>query len=182
QGFVGVGGSAFLRQIKNADDATVDGTEVTARFELQRLLPDSWQGGWRDFVYMQANATLIDSEVQLDGRGLETRSQRPLQGQADEVYNLQIGYDGELHDIDLSYNHVGERLQIAGVQGQPDVYEEPADKLDLNYSYWLNDSWKFKFKGGNLLDSKIELTQGGEIYRAYREGRSYSVSVSWTFE
>lgn len=182
QGFVGVGGSAFLRQIKNADDATVTGTEITSRFDLYRLLPESWQGGWADFIYVQANAAFIDSEVQLDGQGLETSAQRPLQGQADEVYNLQVGYDGELHDLDVSYNYVGERLQIAGVQGQPDVYEEPSDRLDLNYSYWLTDSWKLKFKGGNLLDSKIELTQGGRIYRSYREGRTYSVSVSWTFE
>lgn len=184
QGFVGVGGSAFLRQIKNADEATVTGTEVTARTDLYRLLPSGWRedGGWSDFVYIQANAAFIDSEVQLDGQGLETSSRRPLQGQADEVFNLQVGYDGELHDIDVSYNHVGKRLQIAGIQGQPDVYEEPSDQLDLNYSYWLTESWKLKVKGGNLLDSKTELKQGGEVYRSYREGRTYSVSLSWTLE
>lgn len=182
QGFVGVGGSAFLRQIKNADDAEVTGTEITARVELPRFLPKSRRGGWVDFVYLQANAAFIDSEVRLDGQGLETSARRPLQGQADEVYNLQVGYDGDMHDIDVSYNHVGERLQIAGVQGQPDVYQQPLERLDLSYAFQWAGGWKLKFKAGNLLDSEYELRQGGELYRFYREGRDYSVSLSWRLE
>jgi outer membrane receptor protein involved in Fe transport len=182
QSFVGVGGSAFLRQIKNAPDATVTGTELTARIELSRVLPESWAGNWSDLVYVQANAAFIDSEVTLSGQGLETSVERPLQGQADEVYNLQVGYDGERHDIDLSYNRVGERLQIAGIEGQPDVFQKPVDRLDFNYSFLLADGLKLKFNATNLLDAETELVQGGQVYRAFREGRDYSIALNWSIE
>ena len=182
QSFVGVGGSAYLRQIKNAPDATVTGSELTARFDLSRILPESWTGGWSDLVYIQANAAFVDSEVTLSGVGLETSVKRPLQGQADQVFNLQIGYDGERNDIDISYNQVGERLQIAGIIGQPDVYQKPVDQLDLNYSLQLFEGWKLKFNAANLLDAKTELTQGGQVYRQYKDGLSYSLGVTWTIE
>jgi TonB-dependent receptor len=182
QSFVGVGGSAYLRQIKNAPDATVSGTEFTARIELNRALPESWAGGWSELVYVQANATFIDSKVRLTGLGLETSIERPLQGQADEVYNLQLGYDGERHDIDLSYNRVGERLQIAGTEGQPDVYQQPIDQLDVNYSLQLLEGLKLKLNAANLLDAKTELVQGNQVYRSYQEGKDYSLTLSWSIE
>lgn len=181
ESFVGVGGSSYLRQISNAEQATVSGTELSARFDLSRIMPESGSD-WSELIYVQVNAAFIDSKVTLTGQGLETSTRRPLQGQADEVYNLQVGYDGDRHDLDVSFNLVGKRLQIAGIEGQPDVYQEPIQRLDLNYSYVLMDGLKLKFKAQNLLDEKIELTQGSEVYRSYKEGIDYQVGLSWTIE
>lgn len=180
QSFVGVGGSSFLRQVQNASGATVSGIEASARTELPTLAePLFGNAGWAENFYLQINAAVIDSEVELARQDLATSATRPLQGQADSVQNLQFGYDGERHDATLSYNRVGRRLQLAGVQGQPDVYQEPTEDLGLVYSYSPGDRWTFKLSLENLLDTRYESYQGGELYRAYNRGRKIGLSASW---
>ncbi len=182
QSFVGVGGSALLRQVQNAAGATVSGTEASARLNLDRLTaPVGLGGAWARNSYIQANAAFIDSQVELASQDLATNAERPLQGQADSVYNLQLGYEGERHDVNLSWNRVGERLHLAGVQGQPDVYQQPVPRLDLNYSFQWTDSFKTKLSAGNLLDPEIEFTQGDRTYRQYTKGVDYGASLSWEF-
>lgn len=182
QSFVGVGGSSLLRQVQNAAGATVSGTEASARVTLDRFMAPVGLGGtWARNSYLQANASFIDSQVELASQDLATNAERPLQGQADSVYNLQLGYEGERHDLNLSWNLVGERLHLAGVQGQPDVYQQPVSRLDFNYSFQWTDSFETKLSAGNLLDPEIEFTQGGRIYRQYSKGVDYGASLSWEF-
>jgi TonB-dependent receptor len=183
ESFVGVGGSSLLRQMQNADSAYVQGVEVSARSGLQRFFAPLELGwGWLGRSYIQLNVAFIDSEVELARQDLATNSKRPLQGQADAVYNLQLGYDGERHDATVSFNRVGERLQIAGTEGQPDVYQQPTAQLDLTYTYQMSEALKLKLGAGNLLDPKHELLQGGKVYRSSRSGRDFSASVTWALD
>jgi outer membrane receptor protein involved in Fe transport len=182
QSFVGVGGSALLRQVQNAAGATVSGTEASARVSLDRLVaPLGFGGTWAPNSYVQANASFINSQVELAQQDLATNKERPLQGQADSVFNLQAGYEGERHDFNVSWNLVGERLHLAGVQGQPDVYQQPVPQLDVNYSVQWTESLKTKLSAGNLLDPEIEFTQGGRIFRQYTKGVDFGASLSWEF-
>ncbi len=181
QSFVGVGGSSFLRQIQNAAGAVVQGIEMAARTDFTRILsPFGETGDWSDRMYLAANAAFVSSEVELARQDLATNAIRPLQGQANAVYNLQLGYDGDRHDFDASYNRVGERLFLAGVQGQPDVYLQPIDLLDLNYSFAITEELKLKAKAGNLVDPAYEYLQGSEIYRSYRKGIELNLGLSLT--
>ncbi|MFP4131200.1 MAG: TonB-dependent receptor domain-containing protein [Thiohalospira sp.] len=180
ESFVGVGGSSYLRRIQNADGASVTGWEFNGITDLEAVA-GRWGGGagWMDDLSLQANAALIDSSVELARQDLATSADRSLQGQADVVYNLQAGYDGERHDFNLALNHVGERLQIAGVQGQPDVYQEPVTYLDLTWGWEVGGGVTLKLKGGNLLDTETTLLQGDEVYRESRKGRDIGLSVSY---
>lgn len=181
QSFVGVGGSSYLRQIQNAAGAKVRGLELSARADLSRFVaPLGAAGDWSDRAYAQANAAFARSEVELARKDLATSAKRPLQGQANNVYNLQLGYDGDDHDFDLSYNRVGRRLFLAGVQGQPDVYQQPFALLDFNYTYALTKQLKLKTKLGNLLDPRFEYLQGDELYRSYRKGIDASLGLTFT--
>ncbi len=180
QTFVGVGGSTFLRQVQNAAGAYVNGLELAVRADLARLTsPFGLSEGWAKRVYLAANAAFVKSEVELANQNLATSARRPLQGQADTMYNFQLGYDGERHDADLSWNRVGERLYLAGVQGQPDVYQTPASQLDFTYAFALSPDIGLKAKAGNLLDPELVFTQGGEIFRSYRKGRDFSLSIGY---
>ncbi|MBA1147238.1 TonB-dependent receptor [Ectothiorhodospiraceae bacterium WFHF3C12] len=178
--FVGVGGSAYLLQVQNAAGATVSGVETSMRTDFGRLVAlTGLDSEWAQSIYLQANLAFIDSEVELARQDLATNQSRPLQGQADSLLNLQIGYEGERHDATLLLNRVGERLAVAGTEGRPDVYEQPVAQLDLNYTYKFSDGLKFKFSAGNLLDPTYEQLQGGRVYRSYTKGRDFGLSVSW---
>jgi len=178
--FVAVGGSSYLNQVQNAKGAEVTGTEFSARSQLPRLMePLGLDADWLEQMYAQANLSFIDSSVTLAKQDLATDRSRPLQGQADQVFNLQVGYDGGKHDATLLFNRVGRRLQIAGVQGAPNVFQKPVSRLDFTYTYQPSDALKFKVSAGNLLNPKEELVQGGKLYRSTRAGRDFSVGVDW---
>lgn len=180
--FTGVGGSDPIRTVQNAEGATVSGVELAGRTDFTRLLaPLGRTGDWSDRVYLQANAAFIDSEVELARQDLATSGDRPLQGQADEVYNLQLGHDGERHDWTLSLNHVGERLRIAGRQGQPDVFQQPVSLLDAKYSYQWTEAAALELSAGNLLDETVELRQGGLVYESHQPGIDVGVAFKYRF-
>ena len=73
---------------------------------------------WLDFInddwtswYLSANLTLIDSEVTIrpQDSGLVTNPTRALQGQADYIFNLQLGFDDQFKNKgSLVYHITGE--------------------------------------------------------------------------
>src|SRR5690606_2719065 len=107
--------------------------------------------------------------------GIQTTDDRPLQGQSPYVTNLQIGYapaDGRI-EATLLYNVFGKRISEVGIQGNPDIYEQPVDQLDFVFSYAFAEHWTMKFRARNLLDPGVEYTQDDEIARRYRRGREF---------
>lgn len=182
QAFTGVGGSDPLRTNQNADSAEVTGFEFSARTTMTRLLGfigREWS--WTDKVYVQANASLMDSSVTLSAQNLETNVNRTLQGQADQTLNLQVGYQGELQDWTISLNRVGERLRLTGRQGQPDVFQSPITVVDFKYSISLFDDWKVEASIGNLLNEEVEWLQGGRVFRAYETGIDAGLGLKYSF-
>jgi outer membrane receptor protein involved in Fe transport len=168
------GGDRTLNQMRNFETAEVSGFEVGGRLDLGERI-GFWEG-----LYAQANAAFVDSEVTAEDAGIATNDSRPLQGQAPWVYNVQTGYSGEVWDWNLSLNMVGERLYQAGIQGLPDVYQEPVEYLDLTAKYRFTDHFSLQFEAGNLLDTEITYTQSGEEYRSYQKGRDFSLSLKWS--
>ena len=175
---------ANLTSFDNAEAADNFGVE----FELYKNLDflDEWWGWgpvWERF-YINPNYAWIDSQITLseDDASIQTSDQRPLQGQSPYVWNFQFGYDDDERDIHaaLLYNVFGERIVDVGVSGSPDKYQQSRPSLDFVYSQGFGN-WKLKGKLKNLLDPKIEITQGTETTRSTRIGREYSIALEYNF-
>ena len=138
---------------------------------------------WYDLA-ASLNHTRIQSEVDLGASaGIQTSSERPLQGQSPYLTNLALTwYDPDaVHEATVLYNVAGKRISKVGLQGLPDEYEEPFHQLDFSYSGRIAEGWKLRLRLRNLLDPAVEYTQGGEISRRYRKGREVAVNLEWNY-
>lgn len=184
--FLPQAGGGQTATFQNAESADVRGFEIGGRTEFGRL-GDLLGATFLERVFLSANLALLDSNVTLSDQGSATVANRTLQGQADIVVNVQLGYDSEDHKVTLAYNHVGERLQRAGVDLQPDIIQDPIDVLDLNYTWSISESAEIKVSGSNLLNTTTRWTQQiegqpEEVFREFQTGRTYGASFSWKFE
>jgi hypothetical protein len=157
----------------NAVRADNIGLEVEGRRSLRRA-PD---------FYVAGNASLVRSRVVLPPGGVQTSSERALQGQSPWVLNGQIGYDNPDSGsrVAVLYNVFGPRIVSVGSAGRPDEYEQPVHRLDVVASQELPAGFTVKVKGSNLVNSPRRVTAGGEEVSTYREGWSLGVGVSWAF-
>ena len=131
---------------------------------------------------INTNAAFIASRVVLpEDVGIQTSSERPLQGQCPYIINLSVGYEEPNWGISSSvaYNIYGRRLSDVGNHGAPDVYEQPRGELDMSFSRTVADSYKFSFSAKNLLDRAVEFKQGGATSISYKIGRSFSFGISY---
>jgi len=181
---------------RNAQSARSVGIELGFRKNLE--------GIWSDLkhYYVGGNYALIDSKIVLDKNAPEnqndqfipflTTENRAMQGQSPYVVNLQLGYDNFFtrRSAVLLYNISGERISALGINGNPDVYEQPFDKLDFVMKWGLNDTYdeqtkkigyNLSFKATNLLDSEVTMKQGTQTSMSYRPGRAYSLNFSMKF-
>ncbi len=181
--YIPIGGGGDAVTFTNADTAEVIGAEVSGRMGLTWFTENGWLPDWHVIKrsYVQGNLAVIDSEVEVADAGVATNPQRSLTGQADTVLNLQVGFDGDLHDLTLAVNRVGERLDAAGTQGRPDIFQQPSTFVDLTYSLKLFDRAKIKLSAENLLDEEISFEQGGRLQRQILTGRSFGASFGWEF-
>lgn len=145
---------------------------------------------WLDFVhegledvYVAANLTLIKSEVTIrpGDQGTLTHLSRPLQGQADFIANLQLGYDDGQHKAALVYHVTGDKIREVGILGAPDVMDEVYGELDFNYIYYWGESAELTLALRNLLNPTRKATQGGLDVNSWREGSSASLGLTWHF-
>ena len=132
-----------------------------------------------------SNLTLITSEIELDerNRGIQTSSQRPLQGQSPYVVNMQLQYDRSTWGFSstLLYNMIGKRITEVGTNDIPDTYEQPFGQLDFVASQKIQKNWTLSLRAKNLLDPEIESTQGDEIVRSQKRGRNFSLNLGAIF-
>lgn len=160
------------RTFQNAESAEILGVEIDGRKDF--ALDDSFTRS----IFVAANASLIDSEVTL-----QNASTRALQGAPDYTLNLIVGYDdiAQGHELTLLLNQSGDTIVDVGVSGQPDVILEPRLDLNLVYRYSLSDTFTFRMKLENLLDSELEFTQGGNIFQSYKRGYEVKAGFDWEF-
>ena len=180
----------------NAEEASLEGIEIEVRKDL--YLGDwlGWSDAWNGFT-LTTNVSFIDSEVTLLGAG-ETaanvpvtgnrqiaalfQNKRQLTGQSDVLGNVILSYldfDSGLEGS-LAYNYTGERVVLVGAENAPNIIEDARGKLDLlvkyNFNLWQTDL-TLEFKAKNLLNEKVEWTQGGLPYESWEQGVSYSATL-----
>lgn len=184
----------------NADSAELEGVEYDVRKEL--LLADWFDLDpmWNGFS-LAVNVSYIDSKVTLLGSG-ETAADVPLTGgrqiaslysnerkmtgQSDWLGNLQLSYQDEDAGVtgSLLYNYTDERNILVGDNNAPEIIEEGRGVVDVLYKYefpWNKYDFQVEAKASNIFDTKVEWTQGGQVYENWQPGINYSIGLRATF-
>ena len=161
---------------ENAEGAHNYGLELEARQNLGVIT-----AALSNFS-INTNAALISSQVVLpEGVGIQTSSERPLQGQCPYIVNVSVGYEDPNWGISsaITYNIFGSRLSEVGNHGVPDVYEQPRGQLDASFSRVVAGYFKLSFSAKNLLNPDVYYKMGDADYLRYKIGRSFSLGVSY---
>ncbi|MDQ8202723.1 TonB-dependent receptor [Pelagicoccus sp. SDUM812003] len=173
---------------QNVDEGEVSGFELEARKQLP------WLSGEFHRFTVGGNFSIIDSEVTRPDDELtrklvfdpETSSTRELQGQSDQILNLDVTWEHFSwgSSFTFNYNSTGTRLSRISVAQLPDVYEDPGETLDFIYTQRFGDSWKLKLKASNILrDSSLgyhEFLGGTYIYHLEDPSTKYSLGLSYS--
>ncbi len=162
---------------QNAKAATNYGVEFEFRRRLDALSPAL------EPLSINTNVTLVKSQIEIDPSvGVQTSSERALQGQSPYAINVILGYDRPNHGFqaNLLYNVFGRRISEVGAQGLPDVFEQPRHQFDFNIQKKFTQ-FTLKASAKNLIDSKILFKQSEGIFRKYKSGRSFSLGISYNY-
>lgn len=183
-----VGGTNGQTKYVNVDEALVYGAEFEARMQLNRI-SEALQ-----YFSFGGNLSLIQSRIDIPAGELEERravfgedasATRTLQGQSPYTMNADLSYEnpGWGTSAALSFNLFGERLSRVTRGGTPDVFESSRPDLNLTFSQRIFGTWRVKASASNLLDSdyKEVYTFNNEEfpYQTYREGRSFSLGLTY---
>lgn len=171
----------FRTSFVNAEAATLWGIELEFRRSLARLAPslENWS--------VNMNGSYINSSVTVGEQqySVLTSTERPLEGQSDQVGNVSIQYYRATSEtmVRALGSYSGERLTEVGAFGLPDIYEGAFTSVDIVVSQGLDRfvrGVELKLAGTNLLNARREFLQGGYIQRSFEPGRKVSLSLSYT--
>ncbi|MBT5902769.1 MAG: TonB-dependent receptor, partial [Opitutaceae bacterium] len=178
-------------QPQNVESGEVYGVEFEFRRNLA-FLGDAW-ARWS----LGGNLTFVESEVSipaaeyalLAAANPSASRTRELLGQSPYVFNADVNYTRNDWGTSatLSYNVVGERLDLVIFGPLPDVYEQPAPDLNFVLSQKIGLNWRLKLAAKNLInpdrEKTISIPNGDDLtYSRYTSGRSYSLSLTYRFE
>ncbi len=183
-----VAASVFYKDFKDPIEKVV---EATANFRTSfenakgaRNIGFEIEGrkSFGPYVLLGLNYTYTNSEIELE-RGtaqVQTNLNRPLAGQSPHVANGMFEIRNGRRDLfgRVLVNFYDDRISDVGVVGTPDVIEEGRTTLDVVVTKTFG-TWALRLTGTNLTDSEWLFTQGGEFQRAFKEGRSIGLSVSY---
>ncbi len=169
----GVGDLGF----ENTPGATLLGLELEARTSLGRLAKVLSP------VRVGANVSLIYSRIQLSPDSAQTNRERPLQGQSPYVANAFITWSRPEWGTEAGvfYNVYGPRISDVGIQGLPDIVEQPFHRLDLTVTQQLGAGFQLKLAASNVLNQAVRLQQGGIDVLVNPPGVQVMGTLSWTF-
>ncbi len=135
------------------------------------------------YVLVGLNYTYTNSQIELE-RGtaqIQTNLDRPLAGQSPHVVNGMLELRNRSHDLSgrVLVNYFANRIADVGVLGTPDILEEGRPTLDVVVTRTFG-TWALRLTGTNLTDAEYLFTQGGQLQRLFKEGRTISLGVSYS--
>jgi len=181
----------------NAKSADLQGVEFDFRKEFWNLFRFE-----TNFYFIRSNVNVLSWEQatfaqagilsNLDPAAAysPTNIKRPLQGQSEFVANFKIDFfltKRKNTTLGIFYNFFGDRIYAVGTAGTPDAYERGVGLTDIVFSHNQDDKVDFKFAARNIFDQRFRiyqeegLTGEKKLFRAYREGVSFSMSASYKF-
>ena len=193
-------GDLIVTTYQNVPKAEISGFE----FEYERIF-DGFNSAWassKEFM-VKFNYTFTDSEIiietgdtYLNSGGVVTsaasllangRDSR-LQGQANNIVNIQLGYDDYAvnSQATLIINYVSDRVRARGLDVLPDIIEQIPTTIDFVYGreFELDTSMlKISLEIRNLLNEDYEATMADSaiFYDQYQLGTSVSLGFKVSF-
>lgn len=170
-----------IRSFANVSGAKNYGVE----FEIRKSL--AFITSTLDYFSFVGNLSLISSSIVIDENnnvGFQT-SDRPLQGQADYIFNLGLYYDNYESGFSSSlvYNKVGQRIAKVGTSDLGDIIEKPVDLIDINFSQKVFEKFSIKLSVKDLLNQDRKFIQqtasGDQIAELRRVGRNISLGFGY---
>lgn len=178
----------------NGDYAEVYGVEL------------SYSQYFKKGLFLQSNLTLLDSEAVLDSSVRADKISLP--GQADETFNLTLGWDNNEFSVRLIANYrsdillavggcsesaaasiaAGQLSAVAGLEAcrdWADIYEDATFGLDLKATYNVTDRVRVYFDAINLTEDDSlsyfkgnSYSSGNMLYARERFGSSYQMGLN----
>ncbi len=167
----------------NAKGARAAGVELEGRYDFGHAL-DALSG-----LRLAANASFVYSRIELDPaqQTLLTNSERAMQGQSPWTINAVASYEiaSTKTEFSLAYNVAGPRIFEVGINGLPDVYEQPVHRLDLTVTQPFEHGFNLRVSGSNLANQDQVLTQSlGDVeleVQRFRPGVAGTITLEWRF-
>lgn len=165
----------------NADSAELYGMELEFRRSLASIIPALrlWSVNV-NYAHIRSDVAVGDHQF-----SVVTSTERPLEGQSDNVGNVALQFHhpqwGTMFRVLGAYS--GQRLTEVGAFGLPDTYEDSFTSFDVVLSQSMGarvPGVEVKLAGSNLFDARRRFVQGGEIQRLFDPGRKISLSLSYT--
>ncbi len=160
----------------NSERGRNRGLELEVRASLGRV----WSPLQRFSV--NANASWIDSRVTLPPTlSPSVRREHSLQGQADRLFNVGLGYatGDQRIDATLLLSHTGRKLAGLGFDVAPDFHDDPFTTVDATLDLKPLPYLRVKLSGNNLLDVTYTGHQGPVEYYRTKPGTAWSMSVAF---
>jgi hypothetical protein len=174
----------------NADEATSYGVEI----ELRKSLMGMTTSSFLDRFSINANASLIHTEVDLGGLASAQEQVRPLQGQSPYIINAALYYEGTKHGLtgSLAYNIIGPRIYSVGDVLFPTIYEMPRHSVDLTLTQKMSKHTTVKLGVTDLLNAPYRFFQDSNRdgkadikidhpISSFNRGQLVNLSVSYDF-
>jgi outer membrane receptor protein involved in Fe transport len=173
----------------NSENANLYGLELELVKDLDFISP-------LENFNIGGNFTFIKSVIEISDETLDyirqvdpdRKDTRPMLGQAPFIINAFLGYNNKENDLsaNLGFNVAGEKLYLITKGRLPYEYEEPRALLNFNISKTWKKAFSIEFAMDNILDSDYRTTHHFDsedrYSRRYSEGRTYSVSLSFTIK
>ncbi|MEO5583808.1 MAG: TonB-dependent receptor [Flavobacteriales bacterium] len=189
--FVPGAGSGGTRNFtyKNAQSARSIGAEV----EVRRSLAPYFKRGLLSRLGLLVNGTFVNSTVTLGAQAVGQDQSRPMMGQSPYVVNAGLFYadTASKFQFNVVFNTFGKRLYAVGSFGTPDIYEMPANSLDMSLSKDLGAHFAVKLGLQNILNTRTLLQQDSNadgrigaqdaVITSFRRGAYFSGGVSYLF-
>ncbi len=199
----------FIRQNENSfsifyvnlDRAITKGIEINLR-KTFNILP------LKSTLVISGNTTLMEGNVEFSGDVLygdkldSVKKERLIMGLAPKSYNAAIEWNSKFIGLSVNYNQTGRiLLQASGGTKTKDEYRATREVVSAQLRFkLLKERLGVKFNGSNLLNEPIinynnfqpdasiedqnkdlDYNKGDKVtYKGY-VGRSYSMSISYTF-
>lgn len=173
--------SRGVTSFENAKGAVNTGVELEGRKALDFITPHL-----KEFTLL-ANVTFVHSRVELDPAkgGIQTSSERPLAGQSPVVVNTALDWNHEKTKtrIRLLYNVFGQRISMVGLNGLPDVYEQPRHIVDFSAAQGIGEHVDVKATIENVLNAPVRYTYGEDatyLSNRYLTGQTFWLMATYT--
>lgn len=166
-------------QFTNANSAELYGIELELRKSLAPL------GRLFDHFKLNTNLSLIESTMDVIRTTPLDPESRPFEGQPTFILNLALIYENPDRGIDavLSLNSLGDRLNIIGREGTPDIFDRGRSQLDFTFTKKIGRNLDARFSAQNLLNDRFLVSsefKGQEyIYSRFQRGINFGLSLSY---